>query len=92
VRAAASGYDAAMSDEPTKEGRPPEVAERTDPDTPQDPGIPGRKAEEEQQTGWEPSTPEHGFPEDAEDERAKREAAEADDTLPPGSMPPGAGS
>jgi hypothetical protein len=77
-----------MSDEPTKEGRPPEIAEGTDPDTPQDPGIPGQKAQEEQGTEWEPSPPGHGFPEDAEDEDAKRAAADADDTLAPGSMPP----
>lgn len=78
-----------MTDEPKKEGRPPSLAEGTDPDTPQDPGIPGQKAREEQGTEWEPSTPARGFPEDAaNDERAKREAAEADDTLAPGSMPP----
>lgn len=73
-----------MSDEPTKEGRPPSVAEGTDPDVPQDPGIPGQKAEEEQGTEWEPSSPARGFPEDAED---KERAAEADNTIPPGAMP-----
>lgn len=77
-----------MSDEPKKEGRPAGIAESTDPETPQDPGIPGRKTEEEQGTDWEPSTPARGFPEAAADERATREAADADDTLPPGSMPP----
>jgi len=78
-----------MTDEPTKENRPPGLAEGTDPDTPQDPGIPGPKTEEEQGTEWEPSAPARGFPQDAEDEEAKQEAAEADDTLAPGSMPPG---
>lgn len=92
MRAGTSGYDAAVSDEPTKEGRPPGVAEGTDPDTPQDPGIPGQKAEEEQGTQWEPRATERGFPEGAEDDRAKREAAAADDTFPPGSMPPDASS
>jgi hypothetical protein len=77
-----------MSDEPTKEGRPPGLEEGGDPDTPQDPGIPGPKVEEEQTTEWEPSTPERGFPEDAEDERARAREAEADDSLAPGSMPP----
>jgi hypothetical protein len=92
VSAGASGYDAAVSDGPTKESRPPGVAEGPDADTPQDPGIPGGKAEEEQTTEWEPATPERGFPEDAEDERAKRQAASAEDTLPPGSMSPAASS
>ncbi len=71
--------------EPTKEGRPPSLAEGTDPDVPQDPGIPGQKAEEEQGTEWEPSSPASGFPEDADDEGR---AAEADGSLAPGSMPP----
>jgi hypothetical protein len=76
-----------MSDEPKKEGRPPGLAESTDPDTPQEPGIPGPKAQEERRTEWEPSTPARGFPEDAEDERARQREAEADDTLAPGSLP-----
>ena len=57
-----------MSDEPAKESRPPSLAEGTDPDVPQDPGIPGRKAEEEQGTEWEPSSPSRGYPEDADDQ------------------------
>lgn len=78
-----------MTDEPEKEGRPPGLAEGTDPDTPQDPGIPGRKADEERQTEWEPSAPARGFPEEAEDEGARRREAAADESLAPGSMPPG---
>lgn len=75
-----------MTDEPSKESRPPDQAEPADPDVPQDPGIPGRKAEDEQTEGA-PTRQGHGFP-GSDDERAKREAAEADDTLAPGSMPP----
>ena len=89
MKAGRSGYGAAMNDEPTKEGRPTGLAEGTDPDTPQDPGIPGRKTQEEQRTEWEPSTPARGFPEDAEDEQARQREAEADDTLAPGSQPGG---
>jgi hypothetical protein len=57
-----------MRDKPTKEGRPPEIAEPTDADLPQDPGIPGSKVTEEQETDWSPSTPGRGFPESARDE------------------------
>lgn len=73
-----------MNDEPKKEGRPSSLAEGTDPDVPQDPGIPGQKAEEDQGTEWEPSSPATGFPEDADAEQA----ADADNTIPPGAMPP----
>jgi hypothetical protein len=57
-----------MGDKPTKESRPPEIAEPADSDVPQDPGIPGSKAKEEQGTGWAPSTPARGFPESARDD------------------------
>ena len=57
-----------MGDKSRKEGRPLEIAEPTDPDVPQDPGIPGSKAKEEQGSNWEPSTPARGFPESAQDE------------------------
>jgi hypothetical protein len=81
-----------MAGETAKEGRPPGLAEGADPDTPQDPGIPGRKAEEEQRTEWEPSAPARGFPEGAEDENARRREAAADDSPAPASMPPGGDS
>jgi hypothetical protein len=74
--------------EPQKEGRPEELAEEADPDTPQDCGIPDRKPVQEQPTDWEPTAPGRGFPEDAEDDEARRRAARAGDSLPPGSMPP----
>jgi hypothetical protein len=78
-----------MTDEPQKEGRPQELAEEADPDTPQDPGIPGRKPVQEQPTDWKPTASGRGFPEVAEDDDARRRATRADDTLPPGSMPTG---
>jgi hypothetical protein len=77
-----------MSDEPSKESRPEELADPADPDVPQDPGIPGSKAEKEQEEGWAPPATPRGFPESAHDDGAKQAAAEADETLPPGSMPP----
>jgi hypothetical protein len=57
-----------MREEPTKEARPPEVTEPADADVPQDPGIPGSKAVEEQGSRWAPSTPARGFPESVEDD------------------------
>jgi hypothetical protein len=77
-----------MSDESSKENRPPDLAESADPETPQDPGIPGQKVEGESEAGWEPATPGRGFPEDAEEDGERRREAEADDSLAPGSMPP----
>jgi hypothetical protein len=87
VRPGSRGYTRGMSDETEKQGRPPGIAEGTDPDVPQDPGIPGNKVEEEQQSEWDPHQEGRPFP-GSDDERAKREAAGADGSLAPGSMPP----
>ena len=86
VGGGAPGNEPAMSEDAEKETRPPDLAEGTDPDLPQDPGIPGNKAEEEG-TQWEPHAEGRPFP-GSDDERAKAEAAEADGGLAPGSMPP----
>jgi len=53
-----------MAEGPEKQARPPGEDDPTDPDLPQDPGIPGPKVEEEQELERD-RPPGHGFPDPA---------------------------
>lgn len=76
-----------MESEP-KQARPGDQAEGTDPDLPQDPGIPGSKTEEEQPEEA-PAPPGRGFPDAGEQTDASDEPEEGPPA--PGREPPSSG-
>ena len=72
--------------EPEKQARPSGLDETTDADLPQEAGIPGDKAEDEQPESAEPVGGE-AFP-GTDDEESRNRSADADLSFAPGSMPP----